>query len=87
MSPVRPTVQVIGHRLDIEHHRLRDFLTRTAQPHEFFELVSPEASELLTSRGLAAPDLPAEVALAAPGMDWRRLEVEGVDVGLPRRAH
>jgi len=58
MSPVRPTVQVIGRRLDIEHHRLRDFLTRTAQPHEFFELGSPQASELVTSRGLADLDLP-----------------------------
>ena len=43
MSPVRPTVQVIGRTLEPGHHGLRDFLTRTAQPYEFFEEGSPEA--------------------------------------------
>jgi len=28
MSPVRPDVVVVGRRLEPEHHRLRDFLTR-----------------------------------------------------------
>src|ERR1051325_8911540 len=37
MSPVRPTVQVVGRRMDAEHYRLRDFLTRTAQPYEWQE--------------------------------------------------
>jgi thioredoxin reductase (NADPH) len=54
MSPVRPTVLVIGTRLDPEHYRLRDFLTRTAQPHEWYELGSPEATELIERRGLGA---------------------------------
>ena len=37
VSPVRPTVTVVGRRLDPEHHRLRDFLTRSAQPYEWLE--------------------------------------------------
>ena len=52
MSPVRPTVQLIGVRIEPEHHRLRDFLTRSAQPHEWFEAGSREATDLLERRGL-----------------------------------
>ena len=37
MSPVRPKLTVIGHRLNREHHNLRDFLTRAAQPYEWVE--------------------------------------------------
>ena len=44
MSPVRPTVRVVGQSLEPEHHRLRDFFTRTAQPYEFLEPASPEAT-------------------------------------------
>ena len=44
--------------LDPEHHRLRDFLTRIAQPYEWFEAGTPEAEELLTKRGLAGAELP-----------------------------
>jgi thioredoxin reductase (NADPH) len=61
VSPVRPTVQVIGARLDPEHHRLRDFLTRTAQPHEWFEAGTPEADALFHSLGLHDPGLPVVV--------------------------
>ncbi|HEX2388770.1 MAG TPA: NAD(P)/FAD-dependent oxidoreductase [Solirubrobacterales bacterium] len=57
MSPVRPTVQVVGRTLEPGHHGLRDFLTRTAQPYEFFEEGSPEADELL------ARHLPSGAAL------------------------
>jgi hypothetical protein len=32
MSPIRPTLTVVGRRLDDESHRPRDFLTRIAQP-------------------------------------------------------
>ena len=32
LSPVRPTVRVVGRRLDPEHYRLRDLVTRIAQP-------------------------------------------------------
>jgi hypothetical protein len=52
MSPVRPTVQVVGRRMDAEHYRLRDFLTRTAQPYEWHEAGSAEADGLLERLGL-----------------------------------
>jgi len=61
MSPVRPTVRVIGRSLEPEHHRLRDFLTRTAQPYEFLEPGSPEAAALFAEHGLATQDLPVVV--------------------------
>lgn len=61
MSPVRPTVRVVGRSLEPEHHRLRDFFTRTAQPYEFLELGSAGAVELLSEHGLAARDLPVVV--------------------------
>jgi thioredoxin reductase (NADPH) len=59
MSPVRPTVQLVGTRLDPEAHRVRDFLTRIAQPHELVEEGSPEASALLAARGAAGVQTPA----------------------------
>lgn len=61
MSPVRPTVRVVGRSFDPEHYRLRDVLTRTAQPYEFFEAGSPEADELLATRGLTSAELPVVV--------------------------
>jgi thioredoxin reductase (NADPH) len=61
MSPVRPTVQVVGRRLDPDHYRLRDFLTRIAQPHEWLEAGSEEAAQLLDRLGLVEPELPVVV--------------------------
>jgi thioredoxin reductase (NADPH) len=61
MSPVRPTVQVLGRRLEPAHHDLRDFLTRVAQPHEWLEAGSPEADALLRHHGLSDPPLPVVV--------------------------
>jgi thioredoxin reductase (NADPH) len=58
VSPVRPGVQVIGRRLEPGDHELRDFLTRSAQPHEYFEAGSPEADALLAERGLVGAELP-----------------------------
>ena len=58
MSPVRPTVQLIGRRLEPGHHAMRDILTRAAQPHEWLEAESPEAAALLAERGLRDPALP-----------------------------
>jgi thioredoxin reductase (NADPH) len=55
---VRPTVQVVGRRLDAEHYRLRDFLTRTAQPYEWLEAGTPEADRLLADLGLRDAPLP-----------------------------
>lgn len=59
MSPIRPTVQLVGTRLDPRTHRLRDFLTRIAQPHELIEAGSPEADTLLGARGETAIETPA----------------------------
>ena len=46
-------MQVVGRRMDAEHYRLRDFLTRTAQPYDWYEAGSPEAERLLEGLGLA----------------------------------
>jgi thioredoxin reductase (NADPH) len=79
MSPVRPTVQVVGHRLGADDHRLRDFLTRAAQPFEWFEAGSPEAEELLAAHGAAGAELPvlidgdrvtAAATIEAVAEDW-----------------
>src|SRR3954453_22546169 len=61
MSPLRPTVQVVGRRMDPEHYRLRDFLTRTAQPYEWHEAGSAEADLLLDRLGRGAATLPVVV--------------------------
>jgi thioredoxin reductase (NADPH) len=55
---VRPNLAVVGRALDPEHHRLRDFLTRIAQPYEWFEVGTTRADELLIARGLADAELP-----------------------------
>jgi thioredoxin reductase (NADPH) len=47
MSPVRPEVTVVGQRLDPESHRLRDFMTRLAQPYRWLEDGTPEAQAAL----------------------------------------
>jgi thioredoxin reductase (NADPH) len=51
VSPIRPTLQVIGRRLDPGDYTLRDFLTRAAQPYEFHEAGSPAAERLLAGLG------------------------------------
>jgi thioredoxin reductase (NADPH) len=63
MSPVRPTVQVIGRRLEPADHLIRDFLTRTAQPYEWLDAESPEARELLARRGLDPATTPLPVLI------------------------
>jgi thioredoxin reductase (NADPH) len=52
---------VVGHRLEPEHHRLRDFLTRAAQPHEFYEAGSPQAEAVLAKAGARGAELPVVV--------------------------
>jgi thioredoxin reductase (NADPH) len=61
MSPVRPKVQVVGRRMEANDYRLRDFLTRTAQPYDWLEEGSVEAHELLERHGLGAAELPVLV--------------------------
>jgi len=58
MSPVRPEVEVVGQTLDPQHHCLRDFLTRIAQPYTWFEVGTLPAEELLIKRQLAGAQLP-----------------------------
>ena len=61
MSPIRPTVTVVGRRMDHEAHRVRDFLTRVAQPYEWLEAGEPQATDLLAAHGLTDDDLPLVV--------------------------
>lgn len=61
MSPVRPTVTVVGRRMDSEAHRIRDFLTRVAQPYEWLEAGAAQAAELLAAHGLTDAELPLVV--------------------------
>ena len=61
MSPVRPTVTVVGRRMEAEDHRLRDFLTRTAQPFEWVEAGAPGADEVLARHGVTDAPLPVVV--------------------------
>jgi thioredoxin reductase (NADPH) len=61
VSPVRPRVKLVGRRLDPEHYRVRDFLTRIAQPAEWLEAGTPEADALLAELGLTATQIPVLV--------------------------
>jgi thioredoxin reductase (NADPH) len=61
MSPIKPTVQLVARRDEPVDHRLRDFLTRIAQPYEWLEAGSPAAQELLSGLGLEDPPLPVLV--------------------------
>jgi thioredoxin reductase (NADPH) len=61
VSPPRPTVKVVGRRLDPEDYRLRDFLTRAAQPHEFYEAGTPQAEAVLAEAGATEAPLPVVV--------------------------
>jgi thioredoxin reductase (NADPH) len=54
-------VKVVGRRLEPEHYRLRDFLTRAAQPHEFYEAGTPEADAVLGAAGADGQALPVVV--------------------------
>jgi thioredoxin reductase (NADPH) len=59
--PPRPTVKVVGRRLDPEHYRLRDFLTRAAQPHEFYEAGTVQADAVLAEAGVNGAALPVVI--------------------------
>ena len=89
MSPIRPTVTVVGLHLEPEHHRLRDFLTRIAQPHEWLEAGSPEAERALRELSLGDAPLPVvvdgdavhtAVTVESLAKAWNHLEP-------PRRRH
>ncbi|MEA2468957.1 MAG: thioredoxin reductase, partial [Thermoleophilaceae bacterium] len=67
--PPRPTVHVVGRSLSPEGHRLRDFLTRIAQPFEFHDEGSEEARRLLEQVGAADAELPVviDAGVVRPG--------------------
>ena len=54
-------MQVVGRRMDAEHYRLRDFLTRTAQPYDWYEAGSDDADRFLETHGLVQATLPVLV--------------------------
>jgi thioredoxin reductase (NADPH) len=47
--------------MDAQHYRLRDFLTRTAQPYDWYEAGTPDADRLLEQLGLVDVTLPVLV--------------------------
>jgi thioredoxin reductase (NADPH) len=61
VSPQRPTVQIVGRRLDPGDHLLRDYLSRADQPFEFHEHDSPAARALLARHGIVEARLPVVV--------------------------
>jgi thioredoxin reductase (NADPH) len=61
VSPIRPRLEIVGKRLDPEHHRLRDFVTRIAQPYEWLEAGTPDADRLLRGLDMADAQLPIVV--------------------------
>jgi thioredoxin reductase (NADPH) len=89
VSPVRPTVQVVGRRLDPEHYKLRDFLTRVAQPHEWHEAGSPGAKDLLAQHGLVDAPLPVLVdgEQVITGTTIQKLAEAWQESALPTRSH
>jgi thioredoxin reductase (NADPH) len=52
-------VTVLGRRIGAEDQRLRDFLTRIAQPYEWLEAGTPAADALLARLGAEGAELPA----------------------------
>jgi thioredoxin reductase (NADPH) len=57
----RPTLTVVGRRLDPGDHELRDSLTRAAQPYEFYESESEEGRTLLERHGVTEGGLPVVI--------------------------
>jgi len=59
--PPRDTLTVVGRRLDPGDYRLRDFLTRAAQPHVFYEAGAAEADAVLAAAGATDALLPVVI--------------------------
>jgi thioredoxin reductase (NADPH) len=82
-------VHVVGHRLEPEDHRLRDFLTRAAQPHEFYEAGSPQAEAVLAKAGARGAELPVLVDgdTVYPGIDVQSLAEAWNVYARPSKSH
>jgi thioredoxin reductase (NADPH) len=76
VSPARPELIVIGRRLESVDHRLRDYLTRIAQPFRWIEADAEAAVEALARHGLSAADLP--VVIEADGTVTRKASIESL---------
>jgi thioredoxin reductase (NADPH) len=61
VSPPREDVKVVGRSFGEEDQRLRDFLTRAAQPFDWVEADSEEGERLLAGLGIDPSDLPAVI--------------------------
>jgi thioredoxin reductase (NADPH) len=61
VSPPREDVKVVGRSFGEEDQRLRDFLTRAAQPFDWVEAESEEGERLLADLGIDRSDLPAVI--------------------------
>jgi thioredoxin reductase (NADPH) len=75
--------------MDAEHYRLRDFLTRTAQPYEWHEAGSAEADLLLERLGLVDAALPVLVDAdqSITGATVERIAAAWGGLQPARRAH
>jgi thioredoxin reductase (NADPH) len=89
VSPARPTVQVVGRRLEPGDYSLRDFLTRAAQPHEFYEAGSPEAEKVLAEAGAIGAALPVVIDgdVVHTGVTVKSLAEAWGAFARPARAH
>src|SRR3954470_752849 len=89
MSPIRPLVHLIAEPDGPEGHRMRDFLTRIAQPYEFHEAGTPEAQRLLERAGAPGAALPVGVedGRAHVGVDPSRLAAAWEISGRPSALH
>src|SRR5688572_10072942 len=87
--PPRPTVKVVGRRLDPDDYRLRDFLTRAAQPHEFYEAGTPQAEAVLAEAGAQGAELPVVVEddTFHPRATVQRLAEEWAVFARPKQTH
>lgn len=54
-------MKVVGRRLDPGDYRLRDLLTRGAQPHEFYEAGTSAADAVLAAAGATGAELPVVI--------------------------
>ena len=89
MSPLRPTLTVVGRRLDPGDHDLRDSLTRAAQPYEFHESNSAEGKALLERHGIGEGGLPVviEGEEAFQNATIMSLAKAWNDLSPPKRSH
>jgi thioredoxin reductase (NADPH) len=87
--PPRPQVTVVGRRLEPEDYRLRDFLTRAAQPHQFYEAGTPQADAVLAEAGAGGAALPVVVDgdEVYPRATVERLAQEWNVFARPKRSH